>query len=239
MSFHHRLTLCAALLVLATGVTVAVASTEETLTAPDRSFEYAVRGPFFRGIEGDAEQFERAMRLCEDTLAEDPDHAEALVWHGAGLFFRAGQSYQKGDFATGQSLWAEGLEEMARAVELRPNDPSVRIPRGATLLAGSRGVPFPAQEKSLLELAVSDYEATYAAQSAYFDELSEHARGELLLGLLEGYHRLNDAAKIDEWLGRTREVLAGSDYLAQVERALGEPEGLKRLEQRTCEGCHH
>jgi pentatricopeptide repeat protein len=48
-----------------------------------------VRQDFFDGIRGDAAALDRAQKLCEDTLAKDPDHAEALVWHGAALAARS------------------------------------------------------------------------------------------------------------------------------------------------------
>jgi len=32
------------------------------------------------------------MKACEETLAQNPKHAEALVWHGAGLFYQSGKA---------------------------------------------------------------------------------------------------------------------------------------------------
>ena len=75
------------------------------------------------------------MRFASpSTLAATPDHAEALVWHGGGLVFLAGQAFQRGDTATGMERFGKGLGEMNKAVELAPDRVGVRVPRGATLL---------------------------------------------------------------------------------------------------------
>ena len=76
------------------------------------------------------------MATCERYLAANPNHAEALVWHGSGLVFRAGEAFRQGDAVRGGELWMRGLEEMRRAVELEPDNVGVRVPRGAVAAAG-------------------------------------------------------------------------------------------------------
>ena len=53
-------------------------------------FDFKVREDMFAGMDGDTAAFDRAMKLIDDTLAADPDHAEALVWRGDGRLFLAG-----------------------------------------------------------------------------------------------------------------------------------------------------
>jgi hypothetical protein len=62
--------------------------------AQDR-FDFKVRNYFFAGFAGDAASLEKGMKICEDSLAADPKNAQALVWHGAGLFYESGQAFQK------------------------------------------------------------------------------------------------------------------------------------------------
>ena len=81
-------------------------------------FDFKVREDMFAGMDGDTVAFDRAMKLIADTLAREPDHAEALVWRGDGRLFMAGQAFQRGDIAAGQKLFAEGLADMERAVAL-------------------------------------------------------------------------------------------------------------------------
>jgi len=75
---------------------------------PNR-FDYEVREDMFRGFfAGDKAAFARAMALCEARLAENPDHAQALVWHGNGLLFRAGEAFAAGDYDKGSSAQPAG-----------------------------------------------------------------------------------------------------------------------------------
>jgi len=60
-------------------------------------FDHVVRADFFAGFGGDEARLQKAMSICESILADDPRHAEAMVWHGAGLLFQGGRSFQAGD----------------------------------------------------------------------------------------------------------------------------------------------
>ena len=70
---------------------VAVAPHAQPAETAGGRFDYGVRADFFAGFRGDAERLARGMTLCEDLLAANPDHADALVWHGTGLMFLAGE----------------------------------------------------------------------------------------------------------------------------------------------------
>src|SRR4051812_31766797 len=86
--------------------------------AEAQRFDLLVRNDFFAGFGGDAARLQKGIDACERALAENPKHAEALVWHGSGLTFQAGMEFQKGDMKTGGELWARGMKEMDDAVEL-------------------------------------------------------------------------------------------------------------------------
>src|SRR5215467_9769056 len=66
-------------------------------TSADERFDMKVRADFFSGFAGDRDAFNRAMKVCDETLAKNPKHAEALVWHGSGLLFISGDDFRKGD----------------------------------------------------------------------------------------------------------------------------------------------
>jgi tetratricopeptide (TPR) repeat protein len=172
---------------------LAVALAPEQATAD--TWDYAiVRADMFAGLGGDAARFTKAMEACERTLAREPKHPEALVWHGSGLFFQGGQAFQSGDMAKGGPMWERGLAEMNEAVALAPNSLAVIIPRGAVLLQAARAVPAPMAEP-LLRTGVGDFEHVLELQQAYFQTLGDHPKGELLFGLADGYARLGDKAK--------------------------------------------
>jgi hypothetical protein len=201
---------------------------------PTGRFDMAVRADFFAGFSGDMVRFDRAMALCESVLASEPDHAEALVWHGSGILFRAGQAFQAGDFQKGGELWGRGMAEMSRAVSLQPENVGVRIPRAATLTEASRQMP-PAQAGPVLKLAVDDYEKVLALQAPYFDKLSDHARGELLFGLADGWARLGDQEKARGFFMRLTSSASSSGRVAYAKAWL---DGTPPANVGRCVGCH-
>ena len=106
---------------LAAGAAAVVLATGIASLAQQSRVDDLVRADFFAGFAGNADALERGMRLTEE-LEADPGNAPARVWHGAGTFFRSGAAFETGDFRTGIALWEQGLTEMARAVEMAPDD---------------------------------------------------------------------------------------------------------------------
>ncbi len=209
-----------------------VASTKAP--ADSERFDVKVRQDFFDGIRGDAAALDRAQKLCEDTLAKNPNHAEAMVWHGAALAARSQQAFMKGDRDTGLALYMKGTREMDHAVELAPQSVGVRIPRGAVYLVMAHYVPEPEHTK-LLERGVSDYETTLTEQAPYFATLSLHAREQLLYGLTDGYAMLGQTDKARATYERMQHDAAGSELLPRAaERAAGHTVA----GDAPCEQCH-
>ncbi len=204
--------------------------------SPPMRFDNVVRDDFFAGLAGDAARFERAMKRCEDELAKDPRHAQALVWHGAGLSFRAGQAAQRGDTTAARDLSTRGLREMDEAVALAPGDTVVLLLRGVTLSRVAARIPDRGRADTLLRTAVGDYERTLKIQTDIFPGLSTHAKGELLGGLAEGWQRLGDDTQARAYLGRIVAEVPYSPYAETAEKWLARKpaagEGL------TCLGCH-
>jgi tetratricopeptide (TPR) repeat protein len=215
---------------------ISLAAGAVMLLAAER-FDYLVRGDFFAGFAGDHAALERAMKLCEEILAKDPQHAEALVWHGSGTFFLSGQAFQKGDYAKGGELYERGLKEMDGAVALAPENVGVLIPRGATLITASRMIPDPSRSKPLLEKGVVDYQKVYELQQPYFDKLSAHARGELLFGLAEGNARLGNQDQARVNFERLLAVGPDSGYQPEAKDWL-ETGSIPIKKQISCTGCH-
>jgi hypothetical protein len=203
--------------------------------AQDR-FDYKVRNYFFAGFSGDAASLEKGMKICEESLAADPKNAEALVWHGAGLFYASGLAFQKQDMQKGGELWARGLKEMDDAVALAPDQLGVVIPRGAVLLTASKYVPSPEMARPLIEKGVADFEKTYQLQSPDFDTIGTHPRGELMIGLADGYNRLGNREKAQEWFERIQKTMAGTAYEKSAMTWL-ETKSLTPA-QSGCLGCH-
>ena len=215
-------------------VAPAPASAPVAKTSASERFDERVRADFFDGLRGDTAAMDRAMKVCEDELAKNPKHAEAMVWHGAGVVGRAGEAFRTGDRAKGMELYMKGLGEMDAAVELEPQNVGVRIPRGAVVLAMAPFVPEPEKSK-LLERGVADYETTYSIQKGAFEGLTLHSREQLLYGLVDGYANMKKLDKASEKFALMRKQAAGSELLSRAEkRSRGEAvDGVT-----PCEQCH-
>ena len=223
------------MLTLVAGLVMTAAAAPQAQPRSER-FDVVVREDLFAGFSGDAARFDRGMTACEQMLAEHPDHAEALVWHGAGIAFKAGQAFASGEAQSGAALWMRGLAEMDRAVSLAPDSVGVRIPRGATLLGASRNMP-PAMARPLIEIGVADYERTLALQAESFASLGDHPKGELLFGLADGYGRLDQPAQARKYFERLVNDAAGSGH-ARGARQYLESGTLPAVSGLGCVGCH-
>jgi len=201
-----------------TTIAAAMILTAGVLQSQDR-FDFKVRQYFFAGLAGDAASLQKGMKICEDILASDPKQAEPLVWHGTGLVTESRQAFEKGDEQTGTQLWQRGLDEMDQAEELAPNDLGVRIVRGAVLLVASHYVPQEAA-RPLIKKGLSDYEKAYSVQGPDLSRLGTHKSGELMIGLADGYARLGQQEKAQQWFERIQKELPETPYSKSATRWL-------------------
>ena len=181
-------------------VAVAFTAAQEPAAKPQR-FDYLVRADFFAGAAGDEARLQKVIDVCERALAQNPQHPEAMVWRGATTMVRAGQAFRKGDAAAGQPLFERGVKDMTAAVAIAPDNPGVLIPRGAVLFEATRTMPA-AAARPLLQSAIANYERALDVQAPIFATLGDHAKGELLFGLAEGWSRLGDGDKARRYFER-------------------------------------
>ncbi|MBK7930406.1 MAG: hypothetical protein IPJ98_23885 [Bryobacterales bacterium] len=202
-------------------------------------FDHRVRNDFFSGFTGNAEALGRGMKVCEQVLAENPNHPEALVWHGAGLFFQSGQLFQQGKREEGMKLSARSMEEMDRAVALAPDHIGVRIPRGAALLAAARFMPENPFRASLLQRAIDDHQHVYNmhVKAGELAKIGDHPLGELLQALGDTYSRTGDAAKAEEYYKQIQTMLPKSEYARRASKWMETRQPLGPMEAQ-CVGCH-
>jgi tetratricopeptide (TPR) repeat protein len=222
-------------LVLAAAAFVAALAAASFAQAPSDRFDLQVRGAMFNGFDGDEEAFDRAMALCEQRLAANPDDPEPLVWHGAGLMFRAGRAFMAGGREQGIAFARQGQEEMNRAVTLAPEAIGVLIPRGAVLLGAAKGMPDGARARDYLRVAIGDFEKALNLQRPYLAKLSTHAKGELLGALADGWARLDDTEKSRVYLQQVMDELPDSKYAVAAKARLANSADRNPI---TCLGCH-
>jgi tetratricopeptide (TPR) repeat protein len=203
---------------------------------PPQRFDHLVRADFFAGIAGNDARLSQAIERCERALEINPKHPEALVWHGAALVARAGQAFRKGDMTAGAPLFERGLQEMAEAVTLAPDNPGVLVPRGAVLLEATRQMP-PEMARSLLQSAVQNYERVLDIQTPIFARLGDHPKGELLFGLADGWSRLGDQEKARRYFER---LIADAPTSGQVPKAREwmTTGVVPKSNGASCVGCH-
>ena len=243
MRESYRITIIAAIIAIAgiAGLGVLTAGNTMPAAAADATsarFDYLVREDFFAGIAGDDARLDRAMQLCEETLRREPRHAEAMVWHGGGLLVLGRRAFRANDAEKALALMERGIEEMAGAVKLAPDTIGVRIVRGGVLLVAARQMPIAEQARAMTETGVADYEHVLQLQRASFDQLSTHARGELLAGPAEGWRRLGNAAKSREYLLRMVNELRSTPYEAKAQAWLTR-DGWANGDALSCtSGCH-
>lgn len=199
-------------------------------------FDMKVRNDFFAGFRGDQAALERGMKACEEALKADPRNAYALVWHGSGVYFESNAAFQSGDQQKGMELFQRGVKEMDDAVAIAPDNAGVRIPRGAVLLTSTQYIPNPEITRPLIQKGVGDFERAYDLQKDHFDSLATHDRGELMIGLADGYARLGDADNAKKWFERIRTTLKGTPYEKSANTWLATQ--TLTPQQAGCLGCH-
>jgi len=206
-----------------------------TASLAQERFDYAVRDDMFRAFGGNEAAYKSAMLTIEEKLRGQPDHAEALVWRGAGLTFKAGQAFAAGDAATGQTLAKTGMADMDRAYELAPNNIGVLIPRSAVLLALARGQRDADRTRDLAARAASGFEAALAIRQRAFAQLGLHNRGEYLSGLAESWALAGDRDRAEGYLRRVLGELANSPYAERAAAKLADWNDRRPL---NCQSCH-
>jgi hypothetical protein len=196
-------------------------------------FDDKVRDIFFSGFAGVTKDLDNGMAICAAALRENPNDAEALVWHGAGTFFLSGQAFRDGNLGEGLRLQRLGLAEMDRAVDLDPTA-RTRAARGPALMGAARFAP-PEESAKWLDKAMSDF-GFLDSRDRSREGLSEHDRGEVLGALAEGWDRLGDKAKSRAYLDRIAvELPPQSDYAKRAKDWLASGQ---RPDRMTCLSCH-
>ncbi len=198
-------------------------------------FDYKVREDLFAGFQGDVEALTRGMKTCEDVLAVEPKHAEAMVWLGGGQVYLSGQNFSKGNVVEGMKNWQIGIKNMDLAAELEPENIGVLIPRAAVLMPASRGVPA-SIGKPVLESVLKDFERVYSIQKDSLDKIGEHPLGELRMGLAEINRRLGKLSDSREHLEALAKELPNTEYAEEARKWL-DAKPTEKL-AHNCIGCH-
>ena len=198
-------------------------------------FDLVVREDYFAGFNGDTKALERGMKASQEVLKDDPKHAEAMVWLGAGQVFLSGQNFSKGNVVDGMKMWQEGLAKMDAASELEPDNIGVLIPRAAVLMPASRNLPKPIREQ-VLNGVLANFLRVYEQQKNGLDKIGEHPLGELRMGLADVYRSLGKSEESKAQLKAILEELPDTEYSAEATKWLDAKPTAKLA--HNCIGCH-
>ena len=198
-------------------------------------FDQEVRDDFFSGFNGDEEALKKGIEACEKVLAENPKHAEALVWLGSGQVYLSGKAFSTGKPAEGMKQWQQGIANMDKAAELEPKNIGVLIPRAAVLMPASRNLPD-IIKKPVLQGVLKNFEDVYEMQKDMLSEIGEHPLGELRMGLADVHRSLGDLEKSKIHLEAVMKELPDTEYAKEAEKWLA-AKPTARL-AHNCIGCH-
>jgi tetratricopeptide (TPR) repeat protein len=206
-----------------------------TFPAQTRLDTDQLRNDLFAAMAGNAEALQRVFVSTENVLKENPNHAQALVWHGAATMGRFFVEPPGNPQAAMQNV-QNGVAEMDRAVALTPDDLEVRIMRAVVYGPASRNLPPPLGE-SMLEKVRSDLQHTFDLQEKYLAELGTHPLGELLQALGDVYSRQGKADDAEKYYRMIQTMLKDTEYARRAGEWMKSRQPLPEA-QTHCVGCH-
>ena len=201
----------------------------------EQRFDEKVRELFFAGFAGNEDALRRGMAMCEETLAEDPDHPGALVWQASGWFYESSFAFAQGDTEAGMTLYNKSVAQFDRAIALAPDSLQTLIPRAAVYLSAAPYIAHAPTRTTLLQTVLGDYTKVLELRAPVFDSLTVHSRGELLGALASTLWLLERRDEAQVYLDRIIAELPDSSYALMAQRQLDDPETPAQL---TCLGCH-
>lgn len=196
------------------------ATAQQAGAIPPSKLAATIEQDFHAGMSGNQEAFDRAMKSTEELLVAHPAHAEALVWHGSGLVSKSGKAFMAGDFQQGSYFMDKGLGEMAKAVELEPDNVHVRFTRGSTLLVLSKVFPIPDTAQECLAKGLVDFETVVTTLGSTINTAPIRWRGHLLMELASGWKRSGNEPKAKAYAEQAVTLCPGTKYETQAKELL-------------------
>ena len=164
------------------------------------------------GVEGDKKAVKRARNLFEKLLELEPQNAEALAWYGSVLTLRGRDVL----FPVSKLSYVNnGIEKMDKAVELAPDNISVRMIRANNSL----NLPGVFHR---IEIAITDFEHLLTLREKRQEEFSKSLLAKIFLGLGSAYEKKEDTNKARENWQKAVEVLPDSMEAEMARRLLEE-----------------
>ena len=210
--------------------------TTGALLAQTRLDSNQMRNDLFAAMEGNPNALKRMLDTSQKALDQNPDHAQALVWHGAATIGSFFMEAQKGNAPAAVPIFQKGAAEMDRAVSLAPDDIEVRIMRSVLYGPASRQFP-PPLGRDMLEKARTDLQHAYDLQQSHLSELGTHPLGELLQALADVNSRQGRTENAEKYYRLMQTMLKDTEYARRAGEWMKTKQPLPEA-QTNCIGCH-
>ena len=219
-------------------VLLCLALAPATLSAREHLDHNAMRLDLFALLTGDKAAEQRLLTMTSSALERDPDHAQALAWHGATLIATGmlGLGAPNADPQAARQRFGQGIRETDRAVMLAPDDTEIRSVRGVLMQVLSRQLP-PEYAGRMLDRARDDYQRIFDLQAGSLDRIGQHPLGELLQALGDIYARHAQPEEAEKYYRMIDAKLSGTEYARRANEWLKTRQPLPP-EQTACIGCH-
>ena len=210
--------------------------TAGALQAQARLDSNQMRNDLFAAMGGKPDALKRMLDTSQKLLDQNPDHAQALVWHGAATIGSFFMEAQKGNAQAAMSIFQKGAADMDRAVSLAPDDIEVRILRSVLYGPASRQFPLPLAQ-DMLEKARTDLQHAYDLQQSHLSELGTHPLGELLQALADANSRQGRTDNAEKYYRLIQTMLKDTEYARRAGEWMKTKQPLPEA-QTNCVGCH-
>jgi Tol biopolymer transport system component/mono/diheme cytochrome c family protein len=205
---------------------------------PQARLDPQIVNDLFKGLGGDVPALRRGLEASAKRLAEAPNDAEVLAWHGAAMLSlnRLGGD-PTADFAASVKTFQVATGEMNQAIKQEPDNPLVRMARGVLLYIETPYMPRFANHPGLVENARADYQRLFDLKKDQLQGLGTHRLGEILQGLGDLNSRQDKPDQAETYYTMIQSMLPGTEYAARASEWMKTKKPLP-TERTTCIGCH-
>lgn len=189
----------------------------EAGTSGYRGFEREVFADFIKAAQGDEDARKSLVAACERAIEADPAHAEAIAWRGATRMFEAGTASEGGNFMAAMQHTNAALADLNKARELEPENPGVRMVAAQTLLNLARYHPIENMASGYAKQGIEDAKAALSKLYNNWDKQPADVKGQLMMGVAEGYDKLGKATEARDWCNRVIGAVPGTTWAKQAQ----------------------
>lgn len=182
-----------------------------------RAFEHEVFGDFVQAAGGDDEARKRLIAACERAISANAEHAEAIAWRGAVKMFEAGEASSSGDFRAAMNHVTAALTDLERARTLEPENPGVRMVAANMLLNLAKNHPIESMASGYAKQGIEDAKAALSKLYDNWDKQPADVKGQLLMGVAEGYAKLGKTVEARDWCNRVLGAVPGTTWAEQAQ----------------------